>query len=163
MSVPRTESDWFSSTEEPRPDLLRQFLILNPIDSARQRKLVQVCYVTSSYWIRLIQFDRGNWSSSRTKSARFSSKGRTGLKEPSFAAIAAPSEKGQMSLYVYTRMWRVGEKRVFDSNDDDGETRLASTWCSTQPPMTKNSVAAPRDLSFVIKTTSIFFFFKSNR
>ena len=34
------------------------------------------------------------------------------------------------------------------------KTRLASTWCSTQPPMTKHSVAAPRDLSFVIKTTS---------
>jgi hypothetical protein len=24
-----------------------------------------------------------------------------------------------MSLYVCTRMWRVGEKRVFDSDDDD--------------------------------------------
>jgi hypothetical protein len=34
------------------------------------------------------------------------------------------------------------------------KTRLASTWCSTQPPMTKHSVAAPRDLSFVIKTNS---------
>jgi hypothetical protein len=49
----------------------------------------------------------------------------------------------------------VGEKRIFDSDDDDeGETRLASTWCSTQPPMTKHAVAAPRDLSFVIKTNS---------